>query len=84
VFKEGHGDMAKRGLSLVEIQELPTQSPTLIVGPPGTGKSIFCHQMVLNGMAAEKPVIFITTEQRSSAIAALLREKGMGEITPGA
>jgi len=71
-------------MSLAEIQELPKDSLTLLVGPPGTGKSTFCHQIVLNGIAAEKPVIFITTEQSSSAIAALLREKGMGETTPGA
>jgi predicted hydrocarbon binding protein/KaiC/GvpD/RAD55 family RecA-like ATPase len=75
--------MEKRGLSLAEIQEVPQESLTLVVGPPGTGKSTFCHQIVLNGIAAEKPVIFITTEQSSSAIAALLREKGMGEVTPG-
>jgi predicted hydrocarbon binding protein/KaiC/GvpD/RAD55 family RecA-like ATPase len=71
--------MERRGLSLAEIQELPRESLTLVVGPPGTGKSTFCHQIVLNGIAAEKPVIFITTEQSSSAIAALLRERGMGE-----
>jgi len=76
--------MEKRGLSLAEIQELPRESLTLVVGPPGTGKSTFCREIVLNGIAAEKPVIFITTEQSSSAIAALLREKGMGEITLGA
>jgi KaiC/GvpD/RAD55 family RecA-like ATPase/predicted hydrocarbon binding protein len=76
--------MEKRGLSLAEIQDVPRESLILLLGPPGTGKSTFCHQVVLNGMAAEKPVIFITTEQSSSAIAALLREKGMGEITPGA
>ena len=77
-------DIEKRGLSLAEIQELPRESLTLLVGPPGTGKSTFCHQIVLNGIAAEKPVIFITTEQSSSTIAALLIEKGMGETTPGA
>jgi KaiC/GvpD/RAD55 family RecA-like ATPase/predicted hydrocarbon binding protein len=76
--------MDKRGPSLAEIQELPKDSLTLLVGPPGTGKSTFCHQVVLNGLAAEKPVIFITTEQSSSAIAASLREKGMGETNPGA
>ena len=76
--------MEKRGLPLTEIQELPKDSLTLLIGPPGTGKSTFCHQIVLNGLAAEKPVIFITTEQSSSAIAALLRERGMGETTPGA
>jgi KaiC/GvpD/RAD55 family RecA-like ATPase len=71
-------------MSLAEIQEVPKESLILLSGPPGAGKSTFCHQMVLSSIAAEKPVIFITTEQSSSAIAALLREKGMGETTPGA
>jgi KaiC/GvpD/RAD55 family RecA-like ATPase/predicted hydrocarbon binding protein len=75
--------MERKGLSLAEIQEVPKECLTLVVGPPGTGKSTFCREIVLNGMAAEKPVIFITTEQSSSAVAALLREKGMGETTPG-
>jgi len=74
--------MEKRGLSLAEIQEVPRESLTLVVGPPGTGKSTFCHQMVLNSIAAERPVIFITTEQSSSAIVALLRERGVGEVSP--
>jgi KaiC/GvpD/RAD55 family RecA-like ATPase/predicted hydrocarbon binding protein len=76
--------MEKRGPSLAEIQDVPKNNLILLTGPPGTGKSTFCHQIVLNGIAAEKPVIFITTEQSSSDIAALLREKGMGETTPGA
>jgi KaiC/GvpD/RAD55 family RecA-like ATPase len=75
--------MEKRGPSLAEIQDVPKNNLILLTGPPGTGKSTFCHQIVLNGIAAEKPVIFITTEQSSSATAALLREKGMGETTPG-
>jgi predicted hydrocarbon binding protein/KaiC/GvpD/RAD55 family RecA-like ATPase len=76
--------MDKRGLSLAEIQELPKDSLTLLVGPPGTGKSTFCREIVLNGMAAEKPVIFVTTERSSPAVVELLKEKGMGETTPGA
>jgi predicted hydrocarbon binding protein/KaiC/GvpD/RAD55 family RecA-like ATPase len=76
--------MEKRGMSLAEIQEPPKESLTLVVGPPGTGKSTFCHQTVLSSIAAEKPVIFITTEQSPSAVVALLREKGMGETIPGA
>jgi predicted hydrocarbon binding protein/KaiC/GvpD/RAD55 family RecA-like ATPase len=75
--------MENRSLSLAEIQEVPKECLTLIVGPPGTGKSTFCHQVVLNGLAAEKPVIFITTEQNSSAIEASLSDKGMGDTTPG-
>ena len=76
--------MDKRGSPLAEVQELPKDSLTLLVGPPGTGKSTFCHQIVLSSIAAEKPIIFITTEQSPSAIVALLREKGMGEVNPGA
>jgi predicted hydrocarbon binding protein/KaiC/GvpD/RAD55 family RecA-like ATPase len=76
--------MEKRGLSLAQIQEVPKESLTLLVGPPGAGKSTFCHQMVLNGMAAERPIIFVTTEQNPSVVTGLLREKGMGESTPAA
>jgi len=76
--------MEKRGLSLTQIQEVPKESLILLSGPPGAGKSTFCHQMVLNGIAAERPIIFITTEQSPSAVVGLLREKGMGESIPGA
>ncbi|HEX76777.1 MAG TPA: hypothetical protein G4O12_09420 [Dehalococcoidia bacterium] len=71
--------MEKRGLSLAEIQEVPKESVILLAGPPGAGKSTFCHQMVLNGIAAERPVIFVTTEQSPSGVTSLLRERGMGE-----
>jgi predicted hydrocarbon binding protein/KaiC/GvpD/RAD55 family RecA-like ATPase len=75
--------MAKRG-SLAEIQEAPRESLTLVAGPPGTGKSTFCHQIVLNGIAAERPIIFVTTEQSPSGITGLLRDKGLAELPPGA
>jgi predicted hydrocarbon binding protein/KaiC/GvpD/RAD55 family RecA-like ATPase len=74
--------MEERRLSLARIQEVPKENLILLVGPPGAGKSSFCYQMVLNGIAAERPVIFVTTEQRPSVIIKLLREKGMGEPTP--
>jgi len=71
--------MEKRGLALAEIQEVPTESLTLVIGPPGAGKSAFCHQVVLNSIAANRPVIFITTEQSPSGVIQLLIEKGIGE-----
>jgi len=76
--------MEKRGLSLAEIHEAPKESLTLLIGPPGAGKSTFCHQMVLNSIAAERPIIFVTTEQSPSGVTGLLKEKGMGEAAPGA
>ena len=71
--------MEKRGLSLAEIQEVPNGSLILLAGPPGAGKSTFCHQVVLNNIVAEKPIIFITTEQSPSGVTKRLKERGIGE-----
>jgi KaiC/GvpD/RAD55 family RecA-like ATPase len=71
-------------MSLAKIQEAPERSLILLAGPPGAGKSTFCHQVVLNSLAADRPVIFVTTERSASDIVSLLRERGLGEPTPGA
>jgi len=76
--------MERRRLSLAEIQEVPKNSLILLAGPPGAGKSTFCHQVALNGLAMERPVIFVTTEQGPAEVIGLLREKGMMEFAPGA
>ena len=76
--------MDKRGLSLAEIQDVPKNNLILLTGPPGAGKSTFCHQVVLNGLAMEKPVIYITTEHGPSEVTDLLKERGVGEPPPGA
>ena len=75
--------MDKRGLSLAEIQEVPKDSLILLLGPPGSGKSTFCHQMVLNGIAEDRPILFVTTEQSPTGIITLLEEKGMRQLPPG-
>jgi predicted hydrocarbon binding protein/KaiC/GvpD/RAD55 family RecA-like ATPase len=83
--KNGRGkDMERSGVSLAEIQEVPRNSLMLLSGPPGAGKSIFCHQVVLNGLALDKPVIFVTTDHGPAEVIGLLREKGMMEFAPGA
>jgi predicted hydrocarbon binding protein/KaiC/GvpD/RAD55 family RecA-like ATPase len=71
--------MERKGLSLAQIQEIPKESLILLSGPPGAGKSTFCHHTVLDGIASDRPVIFITTERSPSGITELLRERGMGE-----
>jgi len=76
--------MKERRLSLTEIQEVPRNNLFLLAGPPGAGKSTFCHQVVLNGIAMDRPVIFVTTEHGPSEVIDLLKEKGMGEPPPGA
>lgn len=71
-------------MSLARIQEVPEGSLILLAGPPGAGKSTFCHQVVLNGLALDRPVIFVTTEQRPAEIIGLFRERGMAEFPSGA
>ncbi|MGD2148592.1 MAG: ATPase domain-containing protein, partial [Anaerolineae bacterium] len=63
---------------------IPRNSLILLSGPPGAGKSTLCHQVVLNGLAMDRPVIFVTTEQGPAEIAGVLRERGMGVPPPGA
>jgi len=74
----------RRGLSLAEIQEVPRDSLILLAGPPGAGKSAFCHQAVLNGLAMDRPIIFVTTERGPAETTGLLRESGMAALPPGA
>jgi predicted hydrocarbon binding protein/KaiC/GvpD/RAD55 family RecA-like ATPase len=74
----------RRGLSLAEIQEVPRNSLILLAGPPGAGKSAFCHQAVLNGLAMDRPIIFVTTERGPAETTGLLRESGMAALPPGA
>jgi predicted hydrocarbon binding protein/KaiC/GvpD/RAD55 family RecA-like ATPase len=75
--------MEERRASLADIQAVPRGCLILLVGSPGAGKSAFCQQMVLRGMTAERPVVFVTTEQSPSGLLAHFEEKGMGEPMPG-
>jgi predicted hydrocarbon binding protein/KaiC/GvpD/RAD55 family RecA-like ATPase len=75
--------MVERQPSLAEIQRVPKGSLVLVSGPPGAGKSLFCRQMVIRAMAAERPVVFVTTEQSPSGLIALFAEQGIEEPTPG-
>jgi predicted hydrocarbon binding protein/KaiC/GvpD/RAD55 family RecA-like ATPase len=74
--------MEDRGLSLAEIREVPRESLVLLAGPPGAGKSDLCDQVVLNSIAMDKPVIFVTTEQRPGQVVTRLRNRGLGESAP--
>ena len=66
-------------MSLARIQEPPEKSLVLLTGAPGAGKSTFCHQVVLNTIALDRPVIFLTTECAPDDVKVLLREKGLGD-----
>jgi predicted hydrocarbon binding protein/KaiC/GvpD/RAD55 family RecA-like ATPase len=70
-------------VTLTQIQEAPSKSLILLVGPPGSGKSTFCKQATLQNLADEKPVIYVTTKCVPSRIEEALEERGLGEIEPG-
>jgi predicted hydrocarbon binding protein/KaiC/GvpD/RAD55 family RecA-like ATPase len=67
--------------SLTQIQEVSPENLILLVGPPGSGKSTFCQQIILHNIEV-MPVIYVTTESSPSKIEDLLREKGLGETMP--
>jgi predicted hydrocarbon binding protein/KaiC/GvpD/RAD55 family RecA-like ATPase len=70
-------------VSLTQLQEVPPKSLILLVGPPGSGKSTFCQQAILQSLTIDRPVIYMTTEYDQSEAAKKLREIGLGEVTPG-
>jgi predicted ATP-dependent serine protease len=65
------------------MQEIPPRNMILLVGPPGSGKSTFCEQTILQNLAIDKPIIYVTTEYDPSKAEVSLREKGLGKIEPG-
>jgi predicted hydrocarbon binding protein/KaiC/GvpD/RAD55 family RecA-like ATPase len=70
-------------VSITQIQEVPPKKMILLVGPPGAGKSVFCEQAVLQSLAVDRPIIFVTTECSPSEAGKDLRERGLGEVEPG-
>jgi len=69
-------------VSLTQLQEIPPKNLILLVGPPGSGKSAFCEQTILQNLVIDKPIIYVTTEYDPSKAEASLREKGLGKIEP--
>jgi predicted hydrocarbon binding protein/KaiC/GvpD/RAD55 family RecA-like ATPase len=70
-------------VSLTQLQEIPSENMILLVGPPGSGKSTFCQQAILKGLAIDKPIIYVTTERGPSKAEIALKERGLAHIEPG-
>ena len=66
-------------VSLTQLQEVPSESMILLVGSPGSGKSSFCEQTVLQSLAIERPIIYLTTECSPSKTEARLKERGVSD-----
>jgi len=70
-------------VSLAQLQEVPPKSMILLVGAPGSGKSTFCQQVILQSLAMDRPIIFVVTEYDPSEAERALKERGMREVEPG-
>jgi predicted hydrocarbon binding protein/KaiC/GvpD/RAD55 family RecA-like ATPase len=69
--------------SLRQLQDVPLKKMVLLVGPPGAGKSTFCHQVALKSLAVDQPIIYVTTKYGSSDAERALKERGLREVEPG-
>ena len=54
--------------SPTQLLEIPSKSLVLLIGPPGSGKSTFCHEAVIRNIEMS-PVIYVTTESAPSKVA---------------
>jgi len=68
-------------VSITQLQEIPSKSMILLVGPPGSGKSTFCNETALKSIIF-KPVIYVSTEATSLEISESFRQRGLGEDLP--
>ena len=66
---------------MAQLQEVPSENMILLVGPPGSGKSTFCQQTVINNISM-KPIIYVTTETAPTKIEDSLREMGLAGASP--
>jgi predicted hydrocarbon binding protein/KaiC/GvpD/RAD55 family RecA-like ATPase len=67
--------------SPTQLLEIPSTSLVLLIGPPGSGKSTFCHEAVIRKIEMS-PVIYVTTESAPSKVAESMAKRGLGEILP--
>ena len=66
-------------VSISQLQEVPPGKLVLLVGFPGAGKTAFCEQVVLQNLALDRPIVFLTTKSAPSEVQRDLRERGFGE-----
>ena len=64
------------GLDVLIEGGLPKNSITLVSGPPGGGKSIFCFQFLYDGIKKGEKCLFLTLDKKVENILIQARELG--------
>jgi KaiC/GvpD/RAD55 family RecA-like ATPase len=67
-------------ISLSQLQDVPSKQMILLVGPPGSGKTTFCQQTILQNLAMDKPILYVTTEYGPSEVERRLKEQGFASL----
>ncbi|MDG6228604.1 MAG: ATPase domain-containing protein [Candidatus Thermoplasmatota archaeon] len=64
------------GLDTILQGGIPQQSITLVSGPPGSGKSIFCFQFLYQGLKENEKVLYLTLDKKEDGL--ILQAKKLG------
>ena len=64
------------GLDIIISGGLPKKSTTLVSGPPGGGKSIFCFQFLYEGVKNGEKCLFLTLDKKVEGILVQAKELG--------
>jgi len=56
---------------------LPENTATLVYGPQGVGKSIFCYEFAYYGLTQDEPCLFLTTDHGMSEIYGSMADIGL-------
>jgi len=64
------------GLDVILQGGFPKNSITLVSGPPGGGKSIFCFQFLWEGIQSGEKCLFLTLDKKSEGL--LVQARGLG------
>jgi predicted hydrocarbon binding protein/KaiC/GvpD/RAD55 family RecA-like ATPase len=70
-------------VSLTELQEIPSENMILLVAPPGSGKTSFCEQIILQNLAVDRSVIYVMTKYSPSKAEQALKQRGLENVEPG-
>jgi KaiC/GvpD/RAD55 family RecA-like ATPase len=66
-----------KGLDELLSGGLPKESITLVSGPPGSGKSIFCYQFIATGIQEGKKCLYLTLDKKIEGLLVQAVELGI-------
>ncbi|MBN1281094.1 MAG: hypothetical protein JXA00_05550 [Candidatus Thermoplasmatota archaeon] len=66
-----------KGLDELLSGGLPKQSITLVSGPPGSGKSIFCYQFIAKGIEEGQKCLYLTLDKKIEGLLLQATELGI-------